>query len=378
MTKIFPSTKRISKPVSVFFFLFFFLIVVDVFWLINRSPSAESVFWKTLDNNLNSQSVVLETKVNVDLGGEEQKTLLDTQTSLSFAHQSGANLNQKLLLYDKDIAEIYVDPLQLESYQSIGIENPPPQEWHKQEVYSFDNTIYARHDIYTQPAQADWNKAFNVYFTGLPLGGEWHKKEIQSGLAADFQHFLMTSMVNGGIFLYGKTEPQARERITAKLRNAYEVDFENVESFHRNGRLVYEYEVKLDYQQFGIAFIDYFNTNIADEEQREKMTDEKAATIFSNRINPDIITYTVLIDAWSRQLLEVKNPFNFAVGIIYNDIDSQDFVVIPYFTPMGRDLLLNTDLKIDVTTRVLSQNQRLSLEPPQTYINLNIENQESE
>ena len=377
MIKIFSSTKRISKPVSVFFFLFFFLVTAFVFWLTNRSPSAESVFWKTLDNNLNSQSVVLETKINVGVGGGEQKTLLDAQTSLSFAHQDGANLNQKLLLYDKDIAEIYVDPLQLKSYQSVGVENPPAQEWHKQEVYNFDNTIYARHDIYTQPAQADWSEAFNVYFTGLPLGADWHKREIQSDLPADFQHFLMTSMVNGGIFLHGKIEPQARERIADKLRNAYKVDFENVKAFHRNGRLVYEYEVKLNYQQFGIAFVDYFNTNIASEEQRVEITDEDATTLFIDQVNPGT-TYTVLIDAWSRQLLEVENPFNFVVGITYNDIDSQDFVVIPYFTPMIRDLLSNTDLKINVTTRVLGQNQRLSLEPPQTYIDLNIENQESE
>lgn len=380
MIEVLPSFKKRARSVLVIFFLLLFLgAFYTIFWLLIKSPSAETVFWETLDNNLNSQSIVLETKIDVDLGEAGKRDISDSRTSLSFAYETGSSLNRRFAIYDEDIAQIYVNPLQLETYQLIGVENLPGQEWNEQEVFAFGNTIYARHNIYTQPDQPGWNNAYDEYFIELPLGETWSKREVEQGLPAAFQHFLMTSMANGGIFLYGKIEPAARARIVTEFKDAYEVDFEEVKTFDRDGRLIYEYEVRLNYPKFAVAFFDYFNANIVDEEQKINITEEEIRAAFSNPNQPNSeITYTVLIDARSRQLLEVRHPLKFYFRIYYDAISPQDFYVIPYLSPLIRDLVSNTDLKIGVTTKVLSQNQRLFLEPPPAYIDSSIENQEFE
>ncbi len=379
MIEVLPSFKKRARSVLVIFFLLLFLgVFYTIFWLLIKSPSAETVFWETLDNNLNSQSIVLETKIDVDLGEVGKRNILDSRTSLSFAYETGSSLNRKFAIYDADIAQIYVNPLQLETYQLIGVKDLPEQEWSKQEVFAFGDTVYARHNIYTQPDQPDWNNAYDEAFIELPLGETWRKMEIKQGLQS-FQHFLMTSMANGGIFLYGKIEPEARARIVTEFKDAYKVDFEKVKTFDRDGRLIYEYEVKLDYPEFGIAFFDYYDANIAEEGQKVNVTEEEIREAFSNPNHPNLqITYTVLIDARAQQLLEVRHPFKFDFGFNYDAISPQDLYVIPYLSPLIRDLVPNTKLKIGVTTKVLSQNQRLFLEPPAAYIGSSVENQEFE
>ena len=51
--------------------------------------------------------------------------------------------------------------------------------------------------------------------------------------------------------------------------------------------------------------------------------------------------------------------------------------VFPYFSPMIRDLYANTDLDIEVATRVLSRNQYLNLEAPTGVVKLADQEDES-
>ena len=124
-------------------------------------------------------------------------------------------------------------------------------------------------------------------------------------------------MINGGIFLYGQMEPAARERVVASLRDAYEVDFRGVRSFYHDGRLIYEYDVRLDYRKLGPAFVSYFNALLTPGEEELDLTAEEMATIFANPHNPETV-YIVAIDAWSRQVVEVRHPHNQIIGI-YHD-----------------------------------------------------------
>ena len=143
MFKIQLPFNKLSRPVLVFFSFFLILVALYTFWLLNRLPSTETVFWQAVDNNLNSQSVVLETKISVALPEQGDLDLLENQLSLSFAHEVANHLQQKVLFYDQAAAEHYVDPLQIESYQEVGLEDLPEREWYEQNSYGFGNLVYA-------------------------------------------------------------------------------------------------------------------------------------------------------------------------------------------------------------------------------------------
>ena len=373
MLKIKALLKRTPRPILVFLFIIVSLILINAFWLLNKSPSPENVFWQTLDNNLNSQSVILETKTEIDLPGSDNRILLDNNLALSFAPEVATKFDQKILSYDQLLASYYVNPQQVDTYGVFGVEDLPPQEWYEQNSYSFNDLIYARHDLYTEPRQDDWRDNFNDGFKSLPLGETWYKKISEEDLKAHFQYFLMFSVASDG-FLYGKIEPSARAEIMEELKGAYKIDFETVKSSRKDGRLYYEYDVRLDYGQLGVAFLEYLNANIADEDKKLVFNEEEARKTFAGQQDTN---YKVLIDVWARQITQIRYPY-MVRPIISQQIDPEDFSISPHFSAIIRDFIINTNLKINVTTNILSQNHRLNLEQPTGAIDLGDQAEESE
>lgn len=358
MEHAFPSLKKIPLSVAILIFAVSVACVVYIFWGLVSRPPAESVFWETIEGNLNTGSVVLETEVaTAALGG---KVLAEYQMSLGFAYETEAYFSQQTLLYDEDIAEVYVDPQQIDSYSVAGF-TPPAQEWYEQEFYTAGATVYGRHDLYTNPEVADWRARFNPYFAELPLN-EWRVKDIGDELPADFQQFLLSSLAHNNIFFYGRLGAAERAAVVDGLKRAYVVDFEQTNSYSRAGRLLYEYEVGVDYRELGIAFFEYWRANIADAEIREQLAEVDGRTYFSGRPASTVV-YTVVIDARARQIVTFSHPYELIERLRYYKFAPEGVPVEPYFAPVG-ELLVDHGVDVDITTKVLAQGQRLSLVPP--------------
>lgn len=358
--------KKTPKPVLVFFSLFFLLIIVFVFWLFNKSPSAEDVFWQTIDNNLNSQSVILDTKVLVDLPQKKDLVVLDNQLSLSFAPDVGSSFRQQILTYDKTIAKH--NNQESDTAESQAKTNHLNKQWYEQNSSSFNNSVYFKHSVYGQPEGENL-----IEGSELNLADQWYKQDIESLTASNFQHFLMaSSSING--FLYGKLTAPQRAQIISDLAIAYQVDFDNTDSYWEDGRLFYQYEVEVDWQKFGIAFVNYFNANIADEEHRIEIDDINAQNIFANqRIN-----YTVVIDVLSRQIVAIEYPhfliFNIEAGAIFSyELGGGIFYVAPSHSSLMTSLIGSTNFDLKVRVKLLAQNQYLNLKPPEGAIEFDSE-----
>ena len=249
----------------------------------------------------------METEFSLVGAQQNDLVLLDNQLSLSFAPEVYSHLQQKILSYDQSAAEYYVNPLQLDYYQSVGIQDLPQQAWREQSSFSFNNRIYINHDLYSQPAREDWRDAFNTEFTELPFGEQWYEKDIQAVKPADFQHSLMTAVANEG-FLYGKLGMAERQQIITELKKAYQPDFANVDAFWRDGRFFYEYEVAIDQREFALAFIKYSTANAVNLNQTSTITEEDVLNALAGFSRQDV-TYSVLVDVWSRQIVQIEVSF---------------------------------------------------------------------
>ena len=210
---------KVKKPPKAFWTFIIILVVLGAtygLWYFIYAPDAESVFWATMDDNLSSQSVILETDIGFELPTGQTKILLKDQFELGFAAENiNSKLKQQILVYDKELSEYYVDPLQEQYFQQLGItENVPPEQWYEQNSYVFnDEDVYLQHDIYTQPVFANWRQLNTTDQSPLPWGEQWYKL---SNLDR-YQRFLMSAIAQNG-FLYGNIEPQTESRNIGNLK----------------------------------------------------------------------------------------------------------------------------------------------------------------
>ena len=361
---------KVKKPPKAFWTFIIILVVLGAtygLWYFIYAPDAESVFWATMDDNLSSQSVILETDIGFELPTGQTKILLKDQFELGFAAENiNSKLKQQILVYDKELSEYYVDPLQEQYFQQLGItENVPPEQWYEQNSYVFnDEDVYLQHDIYTQPVFANWRQLNTTDQSPLPWGEQWYKL---SNLDR-YQRFLMSAIAQNG-FLYGNIEPQKRAEILEILKQTYEVDFDKVISIDRGGRSFYQYDVRLNYDYFDLAFVKYFNALTQDPKQKLKLPGQG-----DRYFAPKDITYTITIDKSARQIVQIEHPFiiyPFDLGtqpdewpFLYFPLFGEEFVAVPYVTSLILNSVSNLNFPLQVTTRVAGQNLRLDLRPP--------------
>ena len=359
MLKVWPTLPKIPTPVLVIVFSAAAVFGVAAFWLWLWAPEPEQVFWRTVENNLNSQSVSFETRVWLDLPEQADALLLDSRLDLDF-EAGGAYFFQKTLFYDASISEYYSNPLQLAQYSQAGLEAPPAQEWYEQECQITPLAAWARHDLYTQPLRDDWRQLFGGGFQDPPWGGDYQRFDFSDDNFLSWQHFLMVTASSSGFF-YGRLDGDARAELLSLLRRAYKVDFNRTQVFRRHGRPFYEYQVGFDQVALGQAFVYYFNAHAEaiGLEEKLNLTPDQASNIFLVEDS----SHTVIIDAWSEQVVSLEHPLEIGPGWLAQGL-SEDFIVAPLLSPIIGDAALAAQLPLTVKTSIAAQNQRFYFEAP--------------
>ena len=356
--KIWPTLPKIPTPVFVIIFSTVAVFGTAAFWFWFWAPEPEHVFWQTVEDNLSSRSVSFETRVWLDLPEQADVLLLDNRLDMNF-ETGGAYFRQKTLFYDSSISKHYSNPLQLAQYSRAGLETPPDQEWYEQECYITRAGAWARHDLYTRPAQDDWRQLFASGSETPPWGEEWQNFDLNVNNFLSWQHFLMISGTSGGFFYGHLNDVNARAELLSLLHRAYKVDFSRTRSFRRHGRPFYEYQVGFDQALLGQAFVYYFNAHAEaiGLEERLDLTPDQAANIFLVEDS----SHTVVIDAWSARIASIEHPLEIGPGWLAQGL-TEDFVVVPLLSPIIGDATLKTRLPLTVKTSIAAQDQRLDFE----------------
>ena len=345
MMKIRACLKNVPVPLAFAAGLLSMLVVAGVFWLAGRSAGEEAVFWQAVDNNLNSRSLVLETEVSVPVHKGEA-TVLSSRLGFNFAPEPSFGWRQSTLFYDRGLADAY----------GLGSQPGAQATWYEQAACGAGAGVSLYHDLRAETPQPGWNDYLDGLDIRPPLGQA--TAEPAASPEESLQHFMMYSLANGGILLYGKLPPAERREIVDQLRKAYSVDFENVRTVRSGGRLLYEYDVAVDSEFFGPAFVDYFNANLPDPARRLHLPDDEAAG--SGRG----VSHTVAVDVFSRQITEVRHPLELNYDRILDAqtsgvLPAGQFNVIPYYSELIDYLLFGAGADVRVVTKVLNRDQRV-------------------
>ena len=359
MPDIRPPLPKIPTPVFIIAITAGVVFSTIAFFVWSWTPDPEKVFWRTVENNLDSRSVSLETEVWLGLPEEADILLLNNSLEMDFRH-GGLRFQQETLFYGENVPGQYVNPLQLEQYHQAGLAEPPAEEWYEQECYILPAGVWARHDLYTRPSQADWSRLFGGSEENPPWGGGWRRFGLDGNNFLSWQHFLMISATSGGFF-HGSLPPEERAEVVRLLKQAYEVDFSRTRTFRRSGRPFHEYQVSFDQAALGRAFVYYFNAQAEaiGLEERLSLGSEQTANIFQVRD----ISHTVVIDAWSGRITKIEHPLEIGPGWLAQGL-SEDFVVSPLLSPIIANAALDPESSLTVITRTAAQDRRLDLDPP--------------
>lgn len=335
-------------------------LVVFLGWLAWNlwQPSFEKVFWQTVENNLRSRSLGVSTAIEVDspTGSLE---VLDNQLQLAFAPEVSAGWQQTSLLYDKALARHYLNPGQTERLEEL--DQIPDQELYRQAALSLGSSVYFQHQIETRPFIEGWaDQYLTTSAEGASLDGSWYRRQLLVHPVDSLQRFLMNALSTHG-FLYGYLDYEARQPLLERLRQVYVVDFDEGQSFWRDGRLYYQYELSLDYAAFGQVLVDYFNAHIASEEQKVELTAEQARSL----LRPQPVAYTVTVDVWARRITEISYPFSIPFVSPYRVLSEDNWELAPQFSSLIQDLRGSVDWRWQTKVRFFNQNQILEFEPPE-------------
>ena len=351
-----------------------FLVLGALIWLgVSRSlPTPADVFWDTIELNLQTKSLKLAPSIHLHHARRDgQLTLLDSQISFNFRPETQLEASQASLIYHQHLSDYYINPQQATIYQDIGLPQPPEAEWLYQDVRNLDNQAYFRHRLETQPAFEEYARYLDRSQSQelAPWGGAWYKPPL-AGLdypqLSNLQLYWMTAVSTSG-FLFGYIEDPTRQPILENLRLAYNVDFDNMKTYRLDGRLMYEYQFTLNYDEFSRALVAYHDSHIRDYQQ-------KAATILTAegqsvlRLRPQPTVYTVVIDADARQIVSVSHDYAVPFVAPYLSFSSyNDFVLVPYSSVVIQSLAAIDGVELEVRMIVSDYNQRLDIDQPRNF-----------
>ena len=355
--------KRKSRPAKLAKPLVFLALLAVagglIFWSWSRPPDPEAVFWQTVEGNLRSKSVSMQTEIRLDLPDRPKSLVLENQWEMAFGAVPAAQFNQRALFYDQLFAQQRNDN-QLEQLSQAQASQLPEQVWYHQAVRVRPSAVWARQSLSAEPAVDDdgWRNFFSDGTEDPVIDGDWKSFEVEE--AVRWQHFLMTAASYSGFF-YGRLDnPSQRAEVMEQLRQAYRVDFEQSRSLRRQGRLLYEYRVAFDQAALGQAFISYFNFHLAASGSEALfLSPDLAANIFLF----EELEHTVLIDAAARQITGIQQPLSINPGWVARGL-SDSFVVAPFLAPVVGNAFLEDGLPLSIETRLIAQNQHLEIAPP--------------
>ncbi|MCY4088722.1 MAG: hypothetical protein OXF49_01140 [Candidatus Saccharibacteria bacterium] len=352
--------RSLSLTAKIILSLLVILVCAYITWLTWRKPPAEAVFWQTVERNLQTNSLATTTEIilpSADL------TLLNAQTQLNFRSSAEADFQQQSLIYHQDLVDYYINYQQVNIYKNLNLDQPPNQEWLWQYLRNFDQDIYFKHHILTQPILEDYLNFINNSNQPGAYGQKWYKPtDLQLTQTDNLQLYLMTLLSTDG-FLHGNFDAKARQKLMDLLKSAYKIDFDKTKVFHKNNKLFYEYQFKLDYAKFGQALIEYADLHIQAEDQKyhNQLSPEQQAQLLTHQ---DTI-YTVVVDVYARRITEIRYDYAIPFVNYYLQLaDYNDFILIPRHSNVINTLLRLGDLGLTVKTTLYNYDQRLPISEP--------------
>ena len=332
----------LSLMAKVVISLLLILVLVYILWLSWRQPPAEAVFWQTVERNLQTNSLVSETEI---LLPSANLTLMNSQTQLSFKPEVKADF-----------------------YQTLNLDQPPDQEWLWQYLRNFNQDVYFKHYLQTQPVLEDY---LNFVHDSSQIGAYdpqtwYHPADLDLNQTNNLQLYLMTVLASDG-FLFANFDAESRQKLLASLRDAYVIDFQKTNSYHNQGRLFYEYQVRLDYPRFGQALIEYADLHISSAAQKyaNQLSSERQAQL----LTPQDTVYTVVIDVYARRIFEIK--YNYSLPFVFSYLqlaNYNNFVLLPRHSNVINTLLRLGDLGLVIKTSYNNYDQDLAVEIPKSEI----------
>lgn len=189
--------------------------VAAVLWWQVASVSPERVFWGTVSNNL------IITGVSKHTVSQEETGSLDQRQQLSLGAQNVVTTKATI--------------------EQAGASGGPTTKV-VTETIATPQADFARYTSIETSQNAPNGQAFN--FT--PVLNQWSKQEIQGGGSGAFGEALF------GLVPFGNVQGATRRHIVADMQKnqAYQIDYSQVGKRRENGRLIYDYTVSVDPEQY--------------------------------------------------------------------------------------------------------------------------------
>ena len=209
---------------------------------------------------------------------------------------------------------------------------------------------------------ANWVDQYELdYQRQISLDNRWHSYQFEDlSPSQDFQKFLMNFMGTHG-FLYGYLDYEDRQKLLKQLRQVYLINFEEAQRFTKDGRLYYQYEVRLEQSQLGQMLLDYFNANTAKDDQKIQLTKEQAENLI--RLDGEVV-YQVVIDVWARRITQISYNFTTPFVGAYSILSEYGWQAWPHYSPLIEYLYHQAGLRLKTSVSVTNQNQFISIERP--------------
>ena len=237
----------------------------------------ETVFWQTIENNLNSSSIT-----RYERGKQIGSLTVDEENMFNFRPELS-------------LAGRVVFKQQLESEQ-------PAKTIQDVEVLGFNDADFIRY-LEVDSADAELNDKFNSF-----LVDKWLVVELTTTEQPEPVVELLTDNLvdNQGhsLILYGSLPRDVRLSIMEAIKNGgYQVDFDNVRQHRQDGRLLYEYDLVVDLAHFDQALFSYLETY-----GQSELADQIRLTLALSG-QTSRIELTLQIDARARRIVKITNEY---------------------------------------------------------------------
>lgn len=324
-----------------------YIFNIPIFGNYVRTPSPERIFWRTMDQNLRSQTVELKSRIHFSLANQEIE-VLRSDLKLIFDPVRQSAFKQQNLIFDRDIHAAYPNKEQVDNYRKLGVKILPKQDWYQQEALDIDQQLYMRHFFFTKPKRDDWQALVEDPLEALPQSGQWyHIPATDEGLYI----FSATLPTGDGLF-YANLDSSDRKAFLRQLRQAYNVRWQDVDAFDIEGRLHYQYSLRFNHQHFNTALIDYYNLQTTDPDLK---IDSQ-----TNLLRRQEVVYNLVVDAVRHRVVSVEHE------AIVPLADYRHYLALVHqYSPLIHDLKSRFKLSLKVRTTLVSQNRPLVLQPPQ-------------
>ena len=322
-----------------------------------RNPSFKNTFWQTMEANLQSRSLSLNSQINWQ--SETDKSIIQSiKADFSFSPQASLDFEQSSLIRTSDSClptqgQLRKNALDLEERRYI------------QSLRILEGETYFSHDCDFQFIN-DLSEYKPKPNSQKLKYGQWHKSDITLRKNAELQVYFLTWLAYNGFF-YGYLNPAQRKDILNHLEEFYLVDWQNdTLAYHQNGRLYYEYKLKIDRSKLGSAFLKYHNLHIVNFYEADSFSEEDIDKYFKTAFPNHSTEYTLVIDAYAQEIKSIKGsvirPFR-----PMPQLDSE-FILWPQFSNLIYALSRINPQHLNMEINFLIQNHRPVFQIPENKL----------